>query len=576
MITEQNNYTRISMQETDWWKKSIVYQIYPRSFQDGNGDGIGDIPGIISRLDYFAELGVNVIWLSPVYQSPMDDGGYDISDYYQIDPIFGTNDDMDELIQKADTLGIKILIDLVINHTSDEHAWFQAALKDPESPYRDYYIFREGSEGQPPNNWRSYFGGSAWEPVPGETNMYYLHAFSKKQPDLNWENPTVRTECIDMINWWLAKGLGGFRIDAILNLKKRIEYGQLPSDGEDGLAFIGHWILNQPGIEVWLKEIDEKTFRKYNALTVAEADVVVERLPEYIGPEGYFRMVFDFSYTDIDVPTTGEWYLQNQWTIPELKEKIFNNELTTQTIGWGAKYLENHDQPRSINKYIPTEFQNETSKKMLATLFMLLHGTPFIYQGQEIGMSNIRMDQMTDYDDIATHDQYRRARLSGRSHEEAFEGMYRRSRDNSRTPMQWDTSKNTGFSSADKTWLKVNPNYHLINVATERQMSDSLFHYYQQLIGLRREAGPFQLAAVMGEFIPFETKDETMIAYRRQTTTSELLVLINFSAEQTQLELPEGYQELLINDSRLRGQTAILAPYSSLVLGKVEEENRED
>ncbi|WP_373626110.1 alpha-glucosidase [Listeria monocytogenes] len=530
----------------EWWKESVVYQIYPRSFQDSNGDGIGDIRGIIERLPYLKDLGINVIWLCPVYKSPMDDGGYDISDYYEIDPMFGTMSDMDELIEKAEKLGIKILMDLVVNHTSDEHEWFEKAIADPKSKYRDYYIFREGVNGNPPNNWRSYFGGSAWEAVPGEENMFYLHAFSKKQPDLNWENIVVRNECIQMINWWLEKGLGGFRIDAILNLKKRIEYGTFPADGEDGLVFIGHWILNQPGIEEWLKEIDERTFKKHNAFTVAEADVPEERLSEFIGENGHFRMVFDFSYTDIDTPETGEWFKNSEWTVKELKEKIITNELVTQRNGWGAKYLENHDQPRSINKYLPQEYQDDRSKKMLGTLFMMLHGTPFIYQGQEIGMSNTRMESIDDYNDIATHDQYHRAILSGMSPEEALEGMYRRSRDNSRTPMQWNNQKNAGFSDSDEIWLKANPNYLDINVEQEQIDDNSVLNFYKKLIHLRSDSSKYKEVAVYGELLPVESSEE-VIAYKRKTDDAELLIIVNFSDSENQLCIEGTYEQVLAN-----------------------------
>lgn len=556
----------------EWWKESVVYQIYPRSFQDSNGDGIGDIRGIIERLPYLADLGINVVWLCPVYKSPMDDGGYDISDYYQIDPMFGTMDDMDELIEKAGELGIKILMDLVVNHTSDEHEWFQKALANPKSKYHDYYIFREGINGNPPNNWRSYFGGSAWEPVPSESNMFYLHAFSKKQPDLNWENIAVRNECIQMINWWLEKGLGGFRIDAILNLKKRIEYGVFPADGEDGLVFIGHWILNQPGIEEWLNEIDELTFKKHNAFTVAEADVPEERLSEYIGKNGHFRMVFDFSYTDIDTPETGEWFKQSKWTVKELKDKIMINELITQRNGWGAKYLENHDQPRSINKYLPQEYQDDRSKKMLAVLFMMLHGTPFIYQGQEIGMSNIRMDSITDYNDIATHDQYRRALLSGMSPDEALEGMYRRSRDNSRTPMQWTNQKNAGFSNADEIWLKANPNYHEINVEQEQMDETSVLNFYKKLIHLRSDFSKYKEVTIYGELVPVESSD-TVIAYKRIIDDKELLIVVNFSDAEDQLFTEGCYEQIIANVElpKIVENKFILPAYTGAVFSKILE-----
>lgn len=552
--------------KNEWWKESVVYQIYPKSFQDSNGDGIGDLKGIQERLPYLSELGVDVIWLSPIYRSPMIDGGYDISDYQAIDPMFGTMKDMDDLIQEAAKYDIKILMDFVANHTSDQHQWFQEALKNPQSKYRDYYIFKEGLEGKAPNNWRSYFGDSAWTAVPNEENMFYLHAFAPEQPDLNWENPTVREEMISMLNWWLDKGLGGFRIDAILNLKKSFEYGQFEPDGEDGLAWIGRWILDQPGIELWLKELDDKAFRKHNCLTVAEADVSMERLEEYIGRDGVFRMVFDFTYTDIDVPQTGEWFKQSGWTVKDLKEAIFTDELETQEIGWGAKYLENHDQPRSINKYIPKEDISDRSKKMLATLFMMLHGTPFIYQGQELGMENTLMDSMADYDDIATHDQYQRALLSGMSEAEAFNHMFQRSRDNSRTPMQWSEGKNAGFSEAEKTWMKVNPNHLTINAKAESKDSSSVLNYYRQLIELRRNSA-YKEIIVYGEFQPIET-EETLIAYKRVLDTKELLVLNNFSNKEMIFELPNEAEKILLAncDVPVINRTIKLAPYASVVL----------
>lgn len=533
-----------------WWKNSVVYQIYPKSFQDSNGDGIGDLQGIIQRLPYLKDLGVDVIWLSPVYQSPMKDGGYDISDYKAIDPQFGDMRDMDELIARAESLGIKILMDLVVNHTSSEHRWFQQSLKDPKSKYRNYYIFREGVDGRPPNNWRSYFGGSAWEAVPGEENLFYLHVFAKEQPDLNWENPEVREEILSMINWWLDKGLGGFRIDAILNLKKRIEYGQFTPDGEDGLVYVGDWVLNQPGIEVWLRELDERAFRPHNSFTVAEADVPNDRLAEYIGENGFFRTVFDFSYTDIDVPRTGEWHKQAAWTVADLREAIFHSELVTQKVGWGARYLENHDQPRSPNKYIPADAINDRSKKLLATLYMMLRGTPFIYQGQEIGMENIRMDSLEDYNDIASLDQYHRAVASGISPEDALEGLFKRSRDNARTPMQWSAGKNAGFSTAAKTWLKVNSNYPLLNAEREEQDPHSVLNYYKQLIALRK--GPYGEIAVYGRFVPVPCESDSLIVYKRLLEDGrELLTAVNLSRNQAAFPIDGDYEPLLCNSSQV-------------------------
>lgn len=553
----------------NWWKESVVYQIYPKSFQDSNGDGIGDIRGIINRLDYIKKLGTEVIWICPVYKSPMDDGGYDISDYYKIDPMFGTNTDFDELLERAKKLDIKILMDLVVNHTSDEHEWFQEALRDSKSRYRDYYIFKEGINGNPPNNWRSYFGGSAWEPVPDEDNMFYLHAFTKKQPDLNWENQEVREAIYTMINYWLDKGLGGFRIDAILNIKKRLEYGTFEPDGEDGLAFIGHWILNQPGIEVWLREMRERTFKPHNSMTVAEADVPNDRLAEYIGEDGYYSMVFDFSYTDIDVPNTGEWFKKNNWTWNDIRTNIFSNQLLTQEKGWGALYLENHDQPRSINKYIPETYINEYSKKMLATLFMFLRGTPFIYQGQELGMSNIKMDSIQEFDDVATHSQYNRAVKCGLTHEEALAAVNKRSRDNSRTPMQWNKEKNAGFSNANKMWLKVNPNYKILNAADQETKPESVLNYYRQLIKLRKDS-PYKDVIIYGEFLPVKYENDNLLIYERKLEDKVILVVLNVSETEEEYYIDTQFKKSILGNyektSIRENNRIILRPFECIVL----------
>lgn len=526
------------MKKSDWWKHAVVYQIYPKSFQDSNGDGIGDLKGIISRLDYLKRLGVNVLWLCPVYQSPMNDGGYDISDYYHIHPMFGDDADMDELIRKADGMGIKILMDLVVNHTSDEHEWFQQALKDPDSKYADYYIFKETADGNPPNNWRSYFGEPAWTRVEG-TNRFYLHEFSRKQPDLNWENEALREEIYRMVNYWLDKGLAGFRIDAIGNIKKRLEYETFQPDGEDGLRYIGDWVLNQPGIEVFLQELNERTFRPHNSMTVAEANVPEELLNLFIGEEGFFSMVFDFSYTDIDVPATGEWFRPRDFTVEELRKAIFSSQRMVQEKGWGALYLENHDQNRSVNKYIPEEEIGYHSKTMLASLFFFLRGTPFIYQGQEIGMENIRMASIDDYDDIATRGQYARAMNAGLDKETAFDIVAKRSRDNSRTPMQWDSGKNAGFSSADRTWIRVNPNYKSINAA-DQEHPDSVLSFYRELIRLRKDS-KYSDIIISGEFLPYESEDPCVIAYQRSTAHERLLVIHNFQNRQSAIRLPKGH-----------------------------------
>lgn len=533
------------MEKAKWWKNAVVYQIYPKSFQDTNGDGIGDIQGIIQRLDYIKRLGVNVIWLCPIYRSPMDDGGYDISDYYHIDPMFGIDADMDELIQKADRLGIKILMDLVINHTSDEHEWFQTALKNPDSKYADYYIFKETEDGNLPNNWRSYFGDAAWTRVEG-SNRFYLHAFSKKQPDLNWENKELREEIYKMVNYWLDKGLGGFRIDAICNIKKRLEYGIFQPDGEDGLRYIGDWILNQPGIELFLKELNERTFKPHNSMTVAEANVPEKLLNQFIGEDGFFSMVFDFSYTDIDVPDTGEWFHPRKFTAEELQENIFKSQKMVQEKGWGAVYLENHDQNRSVNKYIPEKDINYYSKTMLASMFMFLRGTPFIYQGQELGMENIRMDSLDKYDDIATKGQYNRALKFGISPEEAFEIVIKRSRDNSRTPMQWSTDVNAGFTTS-KAWISINENYKIINARNQENTKRSVLEFYKKLIGLRTKS-KYSPVIIDGEFVPYYTEDVSVIAYLRVLDGKELLVIHNYQDKRGSVKIPDGFEEKVLGN----------------------------
>lgn len=551
-----------------WWKEAVVYQIYPKSFKDSDGDGVGDINGIIEKLDYLQWLGVNVLWICPVYASPMADNGYDISDYYHVDPSFGTDEDMDRLIAEAGSRGMKILMDLVVNHTSDQHPWFRKALADPEGEYGDYYVFRQGNGENPPDNLRSYFGGSVWERI-GDSDRYYFHAFAKEQPDLNWDNPRVREEIYDMMNYWLDKGLGGFRIDAIGNIKKNLAKSFYQPDGEDGLCYAGTWIQNQPGIEVYLKEMSERTLKPHNSMTVAEVGVPEELLEQFVGEDGFFSMVFDFTYTDIDVPETAEWFHPTGWTIKDMRERIFQSQLSIQKTGWGAPYLENHDQPRSLNKYIPETEINTYSTTMLGTLFMMLRGTPFIYQGQEIGMTNIPMDQLSDYDDIATHDQYYRALEAGVSQEKAWEAIYRRSRDNSRTPMQWNGERNAGFSEGDKTWLKVNPNYKDINVEKEMAEDESVLHYYRKLIQLRKE-GSYKDAAIYGDFRPYPVTSDHVIAFTREHEGSRLLVVLNFSKEETAVELDSADYELVLGNYGDMGERYdgryLCRPYESVIL----------
>ena len=518
-----------------WWQKEVGYQIYPRSFYDSNNDGIGDLNGITAKLDYLKELGITLIWVCPIFKSPMDDNGYDISDYYDVNPEFGTKEDLERLIKEAEKRGIKIILDLVINHTSDEHEWFLEALKNPESKYRNYYIFKRGKNGLPPTNWRSHFGGSAWEKVEGEADengneMYYLHLFTKKQPDLNWENPEVREELYKMVNYWLEKGIAGFRVDAINSIKKDENYLNLPVDGADGLAYNVKYTLNQPGIEEFLSELAKETFKKYNCMTVAETPMLeYERYNDFIGEDGFFSMIFDFSYADLDMTKGGFYYSLRDIPTIELRNAIFESQLTQQKYGWGAPFLENHDLPRSLNKFFG-EKANETNAKLLGNVFFFLRGTPFIYQGQEIGMDNFVRNDISEFDDIASKDQYQRALGEKFSTEEALYFVNKRSRDNSRTPMQWDNSKNAGFSENEniKSWIKLTGSKAVTNVKNQLNDENSIFAHYKKMINLRQN-GKYSDCLIYGEFIPVPLENEKIIAYVRKYGNQKILCINNFS-----------------------------------------------
>ena len=526
-----------------WWQKEVGYQIYPRSFYDSNNDGIGDLNGITAKLDYLKELGITLIWVCPIFKSPMDDNGYDISDYYDVNPEFGTKEDLERLIKEAEKRGIKIILDLVINHTSDEHEWFLEALKNPESKYRNYYIFKRGKNGLPPTNWRSHFGGSAWEKVEGEADengneMYYLHLFTKKQPDLNWENTEVREELYKMVNYWLEKGIAGFRVDAINSIKKDENYLNLPVDGADGLAYNVKYTLNQPGIEEFLSELAKETFKKYNCMTVAETPMLeYERYNDFIGEDGFFSMIFDFSYADLDMTKGGFYYSLRDIPTIELRNAIFESQLTQQKYGWGAPFLENHDLPRSLNKFFG-EKANETNAKLLGNVFFFLRGTPFIYQGQEIGMDNFVRKDISEFDDIASKDQYQRALGEKFSTEEALYFVNKRSRDNSRTPMQWDNSKNAGFSENEniKSWIKLTGSKAVTNVKNQLNDENSIFAHYKKMIDLRQN-GKYSDCLIYGEFIPVPLENEKIIAYVRKYGNQKLLCISNFSCQKQEVKL---------------------------------------
>ena len=542
-----------------WWKKEVGYQIYPRSFYDSNNDGIGDLNGITEKLDYLKDLGITLIWVCPIFKSPMDDNGYDISDYYDVNPEFGTKEDLEKLIVEAEKRGIKVILDLVINHTSDEHEWFLEALKNPESKYRNYYIFKRGENGLPPTNWRSHFGGSAWEKVEAEADengneMYYLHLFTKKQPDLNWENPEVRKELYEMVNYWLEKGIAGFRVDAINSIKKDARCLDLPVDGADGMAYNVEYTLNQPGIEEFLSELAKETFKKYNAMTVAETPMLeYERYNDFIGEDGFFTMIFDFSYADLDMTKGGFYYSLRDIPTVELRDKIFESQLTQQKYGWGAPFFENHDLPRSLNKFFG-EKANETNAKLLANVFFFLRGTPFIYQGQEIGMDNFVRNDISEFDDIASKDQYQRALGEGFSSEEALYFVNKRSRDNSRTPMQWDNSKNAGFSKDEnsKSWIKLTGSQAATNVADQINDKDSIFSHYKKMIDLRQN-GKYSDCLTFGDFISVPLENEKIIAYVRKYKNQKVLCISNFSELKQEVKLSEiakalGEKEIKIGE----------------------------
>ena len=558
------------MAEQPWWLDEVVYQVYPRSFQDSNHDGIGDIRGIISRLDYIRDLGVTMIWVSPVYKSPMVDMGYDISDYQDIDPQFGSMADFKELLAEANKRGMKIIMDLVVNHTSDEHEWFQAALADKQSPYRDYYIFKTPADGQVPNNWRSLFGGSTWTEVPGEPGTYYFHSFAPEQPDLNWENPAMRRDIYDMINWWLEMGVAGFRIDAITHLKRDLDWASLPSDGPDGLVSVLKKGQNRPGIDDFLSELKAETFAKYDAVTIGEAyGVPDEDLHKYIGPDGYFSMIFDFSYMNIEVENTDEWYRgRSEWTTTDLRERMFNSQKQVHEIeGYLGNVLENHDQPRVLSKLISNAaYRTETAAKTLATMYYFLPGVPVIYQGQELGMKNFNRESIDDFNDVSSINNYEMALQGGLTEAEALDVINKKSRDNGRVPMQWTPDEFGGFSD-QVPWLAMGDDRDGVDVQTELANSDSVLHYYQAL-GQLRQNPLWRDLIVSGEFYPLSGMPADVIAYQRRLGGRLLTVVINLSEKPNRVSLTQPGEVLCkAGTVTQRGHRFQLPPYTAIVLG---------
>ena len=548
-----------------WWQDKIAYQIYPKSFYDTNGDGIGDLPGIIEKLDYLKELGVDIVWLSPCYRSPLADQGYDISDYYDIDPRFGTMEDMDRLIAEAKKRNMYIVMDLVVNHCSDEHEWFKKACKDPDGKYGRFFYLRDKEDGKLPTNWRSYFGGSVWEDLPG-TNKQYLHVFHKKQPDLNWENPELREEVYKNINWWLDKGLGGFRIDAIINIKKALPMHDYEPDREDGLCSINKMLEEASGIGEFLGEMRDRTFKPHDAFSVGEVfNAKDEELPDFIGNNGYFSSMFDFNETIFGGSEKG-WYDCKEITPDDYKRCCFETQAKMGDFGFVSNIIENHDEPRGVSHYIPEGDCCDTSKKMLAALNFMLRGLPFIYQGQELGMENIPFKSIDEVDDISTLDEYKVALDAGLTPEAALKAVARRSRDNARTPMQWTGEENAGFT-AGTPWLRVNSNYTAINVEKETIDPNSVLNFYKKLIALRKDP-EYKETVVYGALEPFMEDRHNLMAYYRKGDKT-LLVVGNYQWDEQEITLPSECKKVLINnypDMVLDGNSVKLHGYQVLVV----------
>ncbi|MDN6112991.1 MAG: alpha-glucosidase [Tetragenococcus halophilus] len=542
----------------DWWKKEVIYQIYPKSFNDSNEDGIGDLEGIRQKLPYLKDLGVTMIWICPIFKSPMHDNGYDIADYEDIDPQFGTMDDFDLLLNDANKIDIKIMLDLVVNHTSDEHEWFQKALADKNSKYRAYYIFKEGKER--PNNWRSQFGGSAWEKVPGE-DAYYLHLFGKEQPDLNWENPELRQEIYDMINRWLEKGIAGFRIDSITFIKKDQDFASLPADGVDGLVSCKSKTRNRPGIGEFLNELKRETYEKYNCVTVGEASGVdYKDYEEFIGKDGYFSMIFDFHYADIDVESGTDWFKRSHWQVRDFKELLAQSQETIQQAGWAANFIENHDQPRALSKLVHPDFQNARSACGIGALYFFLRGTPFVYQGQELGMINAERRNIEEFDDISSIDNYYRGMEEGYSKEEALHFVNLRSRDNTRSPMPWNNEKYGGFSQV-QPWLEMTEEYPTTNT-----QGSEVIAFYQKMIALRQTSEISQIL-IHGTIEFLSNVAENVIAYVREYNGERVYSFTNLGTDEEEVIWPKDIEQIFVNTHNNESQDIgnVLSPYQSIL-----------
>ncbi|REJ10253.1 alpha-glucosidase [Halobacillus trueperi] len=546
------------MNNQEWWKKSVVYQIYPKSFNDTNGNGIGDIPGIIEKLDYLKELGVDVLWLSPVYDSPQEDNGYDIRNYRQVDELFGRMEDLERLLEEAHKRDLKLVMDLVVNHTSDEHPWFVESSKSKDNPYRDYYIWKEGKEnGEPPTNWNSVFGGPAWE-YDEKTGQYYLHIFAKKQPDLNWENPKLREDVYDMMKFWLDKGMDGFRMDVINFISKDPEY----PDGENGDG--SPYFMNGPRVHEFLQEMNQEVLSNYDVMTVGEMPgASPEDAKRYTDPENEeLNMIFTFEHMDLD--SNGDKWNWTDLNLVDLKENFEKWQTSLHGVGWNSLYWNNHDQPRIVSRFGNDGEYRVKSAKMLAICLHMMQGTPYIYQGEELGMTNVNFETLEEYRDIELLNMYKEKKEQGWSHEDLMKAIYVKGRDNARTPMQWNGMENGGFTDGTP-WIQVNPNYREINAERALDDKNSVFYFYQQLIRLRKEMDMI----TDGRFELLMRGDPNVFAYKRVGDEGSLLVVCNFSSEEVTLDDGivkeiEGNPVVITNETESANRSG-LAPYEGTV-----------
>ena len=550
-------------QDLAWWQKTIAYEIYPKSFYDTAAQGTGTIAGITAKLDYLASLGVGAIWITPCYKSPMVDNGYDVEDYRQIDPSFGTMADMDELIAKGNEKGVRVVMDLVFNHTSEQCAWFRAARASRDNAYADWYIWRDARpDGSAPTNWRSIFGGSAWQWCE-ERQQYYLHTFAPQQPDLNWENPDVRRALIDIANFWADKGVGGFRIDAITYIKKPAEFVDGPADGEDGMYAVHAATANTPGILDFLHEFKAGVRDGRDIFLVGEANGVgADELGDWVGERGVFDMLFEFSHTKAVSCEDEVWCRPIEWKLTDLKRVLAESQANTADNGWYPVFFENHDQPRSTVNFFRCEGSISDKAKALGTVLLTLRGTPFVMQGEELGYANRVWKSLDEFDDLQTRSQYEFALSEGRTEAEALAGCNRFSRDNARTPMQWDASANAGFSTATP-WLPVHDDYAQVNVEAESADPDSPLSWYRKLAALRNEREEL----VAGSYEELMSTDEQVYAYRRQGEGGAAVVLANLSGEEA------SYDAALVADMKLLAGThgstepGTLRPLEAVVFG---------